>query len=714
MENRASLRKRLGISGRCVLELDICPASMDEILIRLIEGQNPVPRKNLFCALETVLLVDSAKQSETGLPEGERRLAAIMFTDMVGYVALTQSDESLAMRVLVKHNQLLRPFFHKFHGKEVKSIGDSFLVEFESVLDAVKCAVELQSFLHDYSLSSTEEWKIKIRIGIHLGDVIHQDRDVFGDAVNIASRIEPVAEPEGVCITEQVYDQIHNKFELPFISRGEKSLKNVAKPVGLYTIQMPWKDRSDSTALDVHRIAVLPFANMSPDPNDSYFADGITEEIISTVSNITGLSVISRTSVMGYKGTTKKVGEIGAELDVGSVLEGSLRKAGNKIRVSAQLIAVSRDRHVWSQTYDRNLDDVFSVQSDIAKHVSDALRVKIMAEEIERIDRRPTQNTKAYTFYLRGRYHWNKREIEDIKKAREYFDLAVQEDSNFALGYIGLADCALILASNWDLDKTANLERAKSMIDQALDRDGNLAEAHATRGLMLYNEFRLTEAEEEFKASIRSKPSYASAYQWYSHLLQAQLRWDEALRNIERASELDPLSQITTMNLAYYYHARRDYEKSVDLYRKALELDPSKATPHMILAWAYGWAKMYKDARREWGVWVKLTRDSYPYVEKIAEARIAYSENDKQTLRALLPQIEAVFGQPFAYDAMEIAGLYFCLGEIGKGFEWLERSYSRRESSLESIKSIEYFDFVRTDPRYVDIVKRLGLLESSG
>src|SRR5439155_7650986 len=198
--------------------------------------------------------------------------------------------------------------------------------------------------------------------------------------------------------------------------------------------------KSTTGQLDASRVAVLPFANMSPDPGDSYFADGITEEIISTLSGVSGLNVISRTSIMGYKGTTKRVKEIGGELEAGSVLEGSFRKAGNKIRVTAQLIDVRDDRHVWTHSYDRNLDDVFGVQTDIAKQVSDALRVKILAPEIDRIDRRPTESGTAYAFYLRGRHHLNRRGIDDIKKAEEYFDKAVREDPDFASGYVGLAD----------------------------------------------------------------------------------------------------------------------------------------------------------------------------------------------------------------------------------------------------------------------------------
>jgi adenylate cyclase len=266
-----------------------------------------------------------------------RKLAAIMFTDIVGFTALSQSDEAQALEVLERHNRLLRPFFPKFNGREIKTIGDSFLVEFDSALDGTNCAIEIQKFLHDYNISTREDWKIKLRIGIHLGDVVRRGEDIVGDAVNIASRIEPLAEPEGVCVSEQVFDQVHNKISYAVEQLDTTELKNVRFQTNVYSILLPWKGRVSLSAerktaeLDRLRVAVLPFSSMSPDPNDEYFADGMTEELISTMSKISGLSVIARTSVMGYKGEKKKkIHEIASELDAGTILEGSVRKAGDQ------------------------------------------------------------------------------------------------------------------------------------------------------------------------------------------------------------------------------------------------------------------------------------------------------------------------------------------------------------------------------------------------
>ena len=280
----------------------------------------------------------------------ERRLAAVMFTDMVGYTALTQSNESLALEILDRHNRLLRPIISKYRGKEIKTIGDSFLVEFDSAVDAVKCAIEIQTFLRDYNTSSGEEWRIKLRIGIHLGDVVHKQGDIFGDAVNIASRIEPLASPEGICVSEQVFDQVRNKVSYQFSKLEEKELKNVRYNVDVFKIILPWDSSAtsfqDKKPVPSNRIAVLPFTNISPDPSDEYFADGMTEEIIDRLSQVKGLRVIARTSVMNYKKKERKVSEIGSELGVQTLVEGSVRKAGNRIRVTAQLIDTATEEHL--------------------------------------------------------------------------------------------------------------------------------------------------------------------------------------------------------------------------------------------------------------------------------------------------------------------------------------------------------------------------------
>lgn len=640
------------------------------------------------------------------MQDGERRLAAVMFTDIVGYTALSQKNEALAMQLLEEHRRRIRPIFTEHNGREVKTIGDAFLVEFASALDAVRCAFDIQQSMHEMNAGRPEGKSVLMRVGIHVGDVIHSQGDVYGDSVNVASRIEPLALPGGICISEQVYDQVKNKLEFPLESLGEKELKNVSGPLEVFRVVLPWEGEGETgSKVDGHRIAILPFANFSPDPNDEYFADGITEEVISTASGISGLSVISRTSVMGYKGTKKKVGEIGRELGVGAVLEGSFRKAGNRIRVTTQLIDVLKDKHLWAQSYDRELDDVFAVQSDVARRIADALRVRVLSPEKERLERRPTESTVAYSLYLKGRYLWNTRSREGLINGRECFEQAIKEDPGFALGYAGLADCCLGLRQ-WNIDLEANLARAREMVVKALELDAGLAEAHTTKGLTLLFEYNVRQAEEEFKRAIELKPSYATAHQWYMWVLLAQLRWDEALEQIEKAVELDPLSPIINHNHGYYFFSKRDYAKALEPYRRAVELGLKAGAGDV--AMTYGKLGMYDDMRREAETYVQLLQATFPLARTAAEIMCAYAVGDEQTIRRSLPELEAHY-QEAGLNAYVVAMFHFYLGANDKGFEWLERSYSRGEDGLIGITYDPDFDRIRAEPRYLELVKRLGL-----
>jgi adenylate cyclase len=520
----------------------------------LLEKMAPQSLKNVQFPVDVYRVAmpwDKSATEET--PAYIRALKAIMLTDIVGYSSLFQKNEALALQLLQEHRRVVRSFFQKYSGREVKTMGDAFLVEFASSLEAVKCAFDIQRATREANNGRMPDGQVQLRIGVHLGEVLHDQNDVLGHAVNVASRIELFAMPGGIVVSQQVYDHIKNNFEFPLTSIGKRELKGVGETLEVFRVVMPWEKppaANEEVILPRERIAILPFANMSPDPNDEYFADGMTEEIISTVSGISGLKVISRTSVMGYKGTTKKVEEIGRELKVGSVLEGSFRKAGNRIRVTTQLIKVSDDEHLWAQNYDRDMDDVFEVQSDVAKQVADALRVRILTPEIERIERKPTENATSYALYLKGRYLWNKRTMEEVGKAIECFEQALKEDPAFALGYVGIADCCLILANNFGVEKEANKERAQKMLNKALELDPGLAEAHATKGFALLIEDRLEESKEEFEKSIELKPSYATAHHWYRSVLHQLRSWDEALEHIQRAVELDPLSAIMRLNLA--------------------------------------------------------------------------------------------------------------------------------------------------------------------
>jgi len=465
-----------------------------------------------------------------------------MFTDMAGYTALGQRNESLSLALAEEQRKLLRPVFNRHGGTEIKTMGDAFLVEFSNALDAVRCAYDVQRVSREFNISQPSDQRIILRIGLHLGDVVESQGDISGDAVNIASRIQSLAEDGGVCVTRQVYDQVQNKFELALTSIGITSLKNLNTPLEVYKMVMPWDEIIlSSTQVDRKRIAVLPLTNISPDPTDAYFADGMTEELISTMSRIGGLKVIARTSVAGYKGSSKKVSEIGKELEVGTVLEGSVRKVGNRLRISVQLIDSKTSEHLWTESYDRELKDVFAIQSDISKTVADALMVQLLSREKALIARKQTVDSDAYVLYLKGRVHWNERTKEDVYKALTYFEQAVKIDPKFAPAYSGLADCYNILASySWISRDTAG-PLARESAAKALQLDESLAEAHASLGLTLMNSWDFRSAEKELKRAIELRPNYAPAYFWHAHLLYWQRRYSSPIRKNRGALTLTQL-----------------------------------------------------------------------------------------------------------------------------------------------------------------------------
>src|SRR5712664_1254927 len=277
-----------------------------------------------------------------------------MFTDLVGYTALGQRSEDLALSVIDDQRKLLRPVFKKYAGREIKTMGDAFLVEFSSALNAVKCACEIQKAAREFNSSLDEERRVHLRVGVHLGDIVESEGDISGDSVNVASRIESLADDGGVCITRQVYDQVQNKFELPLESIGPKSLRNVSSSMEVYRMVMPWDDARTilPSEHDTRRIAILPFANISPDPSDEYFSDGMTDELIAVLSKIGGLRVVARTSAMRFKGEKATARSIGQELKVGSLVEGSVRKSKNRVRITVQLVNTQSEEQLWAETYD--------------------------------------------------------------------------------------------------------------------------------------------------------------------------------------------------------------------------------------------------------------------------------------------------------------------------------------------------------------------------
>jgi TolB-like protein/tetratricopeptide (TPR) repeat protein len=635
-----------------------------------------------------------------------------MFTDMVGYTALTQANESQAMRVLARHNELLRPIFPKYNGREVKTIGDSFLVEFESALDAAKCAVEIQATLHGYNASSKNEGEIRLRIGIHLGDVIHQGGDVFGDAVNIASRIEPIAEPEGICISQQVYDQVGNKLERPLVKLATKEMKNVKVPIDVYKVAMPWEEETEMPpeSLDAMRIAVLPFSNMSPDPNDAYFADGMTEELITSLSGIKELTVIARTSVMKYKQGVKGVDEIGRELNAGTIVEGSVRKAGDRIRVTVQLVNSNTEGHLWAESYDRKLDDVFTVQSDIAQRVADSMKVKLLAGEKASITKIPTKNMPAYESYLRGKsLIYRGSGVEVYRDSIRYFEEAIRLDPEFSAAYAELGNVYVTLAGETVAPREA-FAKAEPLVAKAIELDEANSDAHLAKGnLALQYSIDFDVAGREFRRAIELNPSNMPAHLWYATYWNTAGDFDRALKEAAVARELDPLSMRPRYVITVIYFVKRDYETALVHAKEDAELEPENPGNRLTLSALYFLTGKREMAEKELQTALGFRIRKYDR-ESVGWTMAALGHEEEA--RRILREIEADKETPYL-SATFRAGIYSMLGEKEKAIALLEQDFADSPTTFLFRFRNPLYDPLRDDPRFVSMVKKLNLPETS-
>lgn len=555
---------------------------------------------------------------------------------MVGYSALTQENEALALDLLNEHRKILRPLFEKHEGKEIETAGDSFFVEFNSAVEATICAIEIQAALHERNNSEAKKRQILLRIGLHIGDVVYVDKHVHGDGVNIAARMEPLAKPGGICISEDVARQIRNKVEFPVLKLAKEKLKNISMPVEVYCIVLPWlkpdervkgtfsrKKTAFYASLFISlivisilvifiknfpsqavsklnfRLAVLPLANIGNDSTEEYFTDGMTEELISSLSKISGLDVIARTSILKYKATNKDIAQIGDELMVGRILEGSVRRSANKVRITVQLINVSTQDHLWSEEYDRELKDVFMIQSEIARDVAKELKVRLVSSERQQLEKTNTQNMFAFQEYLVGEHFLNQRTPESIQTAIIHFEESTKLDTAFALSYTSLAYCYTLIgvAGYGSIRRNVAEMKAKKAVMKALWIDESLAEAHAALG---YIKFRIDwdwkGAEKELRRAIELKPGYSTAHEWYALFLAVHARLDEALKEIQIAYQLDPRSPSVNTGLARIYHFRNESDKALTQIAKTLELDSNYAEAHFTEAMTYFKIKEYAKA----------------------------------------------------------------------------------------------------------------------
>jgi adenylate cyclase len=587
----------------------------------------------------------SMPEDSASVVRGEtRRLAAIMFTDIVGFSRQMGADEARMLRLLAVHNQIIQQAVVEHHGHVIKSTGDGFLVEFPSVVNAVQCAQQLQARLRAYNAGQESAEQIHIRIGIHLGDIVQQNGDVQGDGVNIAARLQPLAEPDTICLSQKVYEEVKQKVSLgTVVPLGQPKLKHIAQrfpvyllfpepPKGLrqtWQVQAlklkPWQRTVRISFLlllllgagvlgqyvyspaprglplpDKPSLVVLPFVNMSGDPEQEYFSDGITEDLTTDLAKISSLFVIARNSAFTFKGKAVDVGEVSRKLGVRYILEGSVRKAEDRVRITAQLVDAVTDAHLWAERYDRELKDIFAFQDEVRQKIVLALKVKLTPEEQARFRALPTDNLEAYDYLLRGGEYWRRFTKEAHAQARLMFEKAVELDPQYAAAYASLgAIYQWAWSIQWSQDPQS-LDRAFELAQKAVALNDSLAIAHVVLGDVYLWKKQYEQAIVEAEQALTLNPNCAACYAEFGHILNLAGRPEEAIGRVQKAMRLDP--QNTALYLAYLGRAYRltgRYEEAIVALKKTLSFNSTRPGPHAELAVIYSELGREAEARAE-------------------------------------------------------------------------------------------------------------------
>ncbi len=529
----------------------------------------------------------------------ERKLAAILAADVVGYSRLMGENEAGTLeRLKSLRKELVQPKIRERKGRIVKLMGDGLLAEFPSVVEAVQCAVDIQSAIVERETDLPDEQRIRLRVGVNLGDIIVEGSDIYGDGVNVAARLEALAVPGGICVSGTVFEHVKGKVGLEFADQGQQRVKNIARPVQVYRIVLDGGSIASEAANvsagragalelpDEPSIAVLPFDNMSRDPEQEYFADGITEDIITEISKIAGLMVIARNSTFTYKGKAAKVQDVCSDLGVRYVLEGSVRRSGERVRVTAQLVEGRSGAHLWAERYDRRLEDIFAVQDDVTEKIVRALKVKLVGGMGRQLARADTDNPLAYDCVLRGREQYRLFSKNGNEAARRLFEQAIALDPDYAAPYAGLAETYV---HDWFMGARTALDRAFELARQANARDPSLPLVQEALSTVHLFKQQHAEAIATARRWIEIEPSNADAYATLAGALHFAGENEEVIALVDKAMRLNPFYPF------YYPHyvgmanmAMQRFDEAVVALKRGIVLSPEALPPHVVLAACYG------------------------------------------------------------------------------------------------------------------------------
>jgi TolB-like protein/class 3 adenylate cyclase len=639
----------------------------------------------------------------------ERRLAAIMFTDIVGYTALMAESEARGHRVRERQGQVLRPIVEQYAGDWVQHIGDETLASFPSATDAVNCALAIQAALRD-------EPELGVRVGIHVGEIVSRDGSVHGDGVNIASRVRPLAEPGGICVSDEVQHAIRSQENIETTPLGEQEFKNVGRPVSVYVVSgtpgeppgrtpdIPVERRGDAA---IQSLAVLPLENLSGDPEQEYFADGMTEALIGDLARIGSLRVISRTSVMQYKHERRPLREIALELDVDAIVEGSVMRAGDHVRITAQLIDARIDAHLWSDRYDRSLSDVLALQSDVARAIADQVRVELSPEEQAGLTTTRSVDPRAYDAYLQGIQLvsvpvFSVGSLDRRQAALEPLERAVELDPGFAEAWSALALIRLTLASMVTGHQTrGEYPKARHAALRALEIDPSLGQAHAVEGgIRLFYDWDFEGAHRSIEQGLRVSPNDPTALDFYAYLLVCVGRTEDGLAVSNQMIKVAPLDLPVRGQHLHNLLLGGAYEGVLEEHDRIRALDPDFASGPA--AHAYGMLGRDEEAYHEW------TR-CFPGGEIRLALERGWSEGGLHGVyrgAVGLMEMDADRQSP-----REIALIHTYLGDREAAFAWLERALRERDPTMVILRTDPRYEPLRTDPRFDDLLRRIGFPE---
>ncbi len=559
----------------------------------------------------------------------ERRLSAILAADAVGYSRLMEADEADTFERFRAHRQeFIEPAIEKHRGRVFKLMGDGLLVEFASIVDAAECAITLQRGMAERNADIPAERRIEMRIGLHLGDIIVEGEDRHGEGVNLAARLEGLAERGGICISDQVHAAIAGKLDLGFEEGGEHQVRNIVRPVRIWrwhpaprvatpqpatrqpaapTPSAPLADAPPSLP-EKPSIVVLPFENMSGDSEQAYFSDGITEDIITDLSKIAGLFVIARNSAFTYKGRAVNVRDVSRELGVRHVLEGGVRKAGNRVRITAQLIDGQTGGHVWAERYDRDLTDIFALQDEVTEKIVAALSIRLSGNDRRRIEARGTEIVGAYDCLLRGREQMQLFTRAANLEARAMFERAIQLDPNFALAFAGLAKTHLFdFANNWSATPEKSLETAHEIVGRAVALDDGNPEVQNMLGISYHWKKDFDGATAAYERAIALDPNFAHAYASFGFLLYYVGEPARGVHLLEQAIRLDPHHPDQFLHfLGLNYFALDRFDEAIAVLKSRVVRNPNTDVSRVLLASIFGHLGRHEEARDSWEQVMKI------------------------------------------------------------------------------------------------------------